>query len=120
MTQDVPPPSLARLAGLAFGTSKSMQRVHVVWMTNFQSLGKAALGIVAVIIAAYLAVIVISNLLPTYAGGVSSISENVSTAEWGDPTADSLGPVFAMVISLGGMFALVGLALAAFHLKKSG
>jgi hypothetical protein len=89
-------------------------------MTNFQALGKAALGIVAVIIAAYLAVIVISNLLPTYSSGVSSISENVSTADWGDDTANSLGPVFAMVISLGGMFALVGLALAAFALKGKG
>ena len=86
--------------------------------TGFKQIGTMALGVAAVIIGAVVALTLISQLFPTYAGAVASISENVSTAEWGDATANSLGPVFALVVSLGGLFAIIGLVFLGYQLRK--
>lgn len=85
--------------------------------SNLKNIGGYALAIVGVILAAYVGVQVISSLLPTYASGISSISENFTTADWGDATANSLGPVLALVISLVGMFGLAGVVFYAVSLR---
>lgn len=86
-------------------------------MANLRNVGTYALAIVGIILGAYVGIQVVASLLPTWAGGVASISENFSTAEWGDATANSLGPVMALVISLVGMFALAGLVFVAIQLR---
>jgi hypothetical protein len=84
---------------------------------NLSSIGGFALTIAAVIVGAVVALILISTLFPTYSGAVKNLSSNVTTADWGNTTANALGPVFGLLISLGGLFAIVGLAFLAYKLK---
>jgi len=78
--------------------------------------GAFALSIAAVIIAAVVALIILSTLFPTYGGAVKNLSNNVTTQDWGNSTANSLGPIFGLLIALGGLFAIVGLAFVAYQL----
>jgi hypothetical protein len=87
---------------------------------SFAGIGALALTVAAVIVGAVVALILISTLFPTYAGAVKNLSQNVTTADFGNTTANSLGPVFGLLISLGGLFAIVGLAFVAYHLKPHG
>lgn len=83
-------------------------------------IGTMALGIAGTIVGAVVALSLVAALFPTYASSVGSISENVTDADWGDPTANTLGPVFAMLVSLGGLFAIIGLVFVGYKLRKSG
>lgn len=87
---------------------------------NLSNIGTMAMGVAAVIIAAVVALILVSNLFSTYSGAVGNLSENVTAADWGDATANGISPVFGMLISLGGLFAIVALVFAAFKLRKGG
>lgn len=87
---------------------------------NLANIGAFALSIAAIIIGAVVALILLSTLFPTYSGSVKNLSSNVTTADWGNPTANALGPVFGLLIALGGLFAIVGLAFAAYKLKQVG
>ena len=85
---------------------------------SFGHLGTIALTVVIVILGAYIAITVIASLLPTFASAVKNISGNFSTADWGNDTANSLGPIFGLIISLLGMFAIVGLVLYAMSFRS--
>lgn len=85
--------------------------------SGLQNVGKMGIGIAGVIVAAVVALILLSTLAPTFFSSVKNLSTNFSTADTGNATANSLGSVFSLLISLGGIFALVGLAFAAYHLK---
>lgn len=85
---------------------------------NLSSIGAAAIGVAAVIVGAVVALILMANLSDDYAGAVKNISDNVSTADWGDTTANGIAPTFGMLLSLGGLFALVGLAFVAYRISK--
>jgi hypothetical protein len=87
---------------------------------NVSSIGTLALGIVVIIVGAVVGLIVLSTLFPTYSGAVANLSENVTTADWGNETANALGPVFGLLIALGGLFAIIGLAFLAYKLKRGG
>lgn len=87
---------------------------------SLQSIGTKALGIAAIVLGVVVGVVILSNLFPTYSGAVGNLSTAVSDADWGDATANSLGPVFALLVSLGGMFAIIGLAFAVYSNKKGG
>jgi len=45
------------------------------------------------------------------------MNANVTYTDWGSATSNSLGPVFGVLVALGGMFALVGLAFAAAYMR---
>lgn len=86
--------------------------------TSLAGIGAIALSIVAVIISAVVGLVILSKLFPTYSGAAANLSTNMSSADWGDPTANSLGPVFAMVVSLGALFAVVGLVFGIYAVVK--
>lgn len=85
---------------------------------NLGAIGAVALSVAAVIVGAVVSLILLSNLFPAYSGAVGNLSENMTTADWGDPTANSIAPTFGMLIALGGLFAIVGLAFVAYKLRK--
>lgn len=82
------------------------------------SIGTTAIGVAAVIVGAVVSLIILANLFPSYSGAVGNLSTNMSTADWGDDTANSLSPTFAMLISLGGLFAILALGFAAYKLSR--
>lgn len=78
-----------------------------------------ALTVAAIIIGAVVAIIILATLFPTYSGAVGNLSTNFTNANWGNSTANSLSPVFGLLIALLGMFAIIGLAFLAFQFKGS-
>lgn len=76
-----------------------------------------AVLVAVVIVGAVVALQVLSNLFPTYAGAVANLSTNMSTANWGNTTANSLGPIFGLLISLAGIFAVLGLVFIAVEVR---
>lgn len=105
------PKHSARFAGLR------ERRFQTNDEADLSNIGGVAMAVAAIIIAAVVTLTLLSNLFPTYSASVASISENVSTADWGDETANGIGPVFAMLVSLGGLFAIVGLVFLAYKLR---
>jgi hypothetical protein len=96
-----------------------MRRMSRNDAANLGAIGAVALGVASVIIGAVVSLILLSALFPSYSGAVGNLSENVSAADWGDDTANSISPVFGMLIALGGLFAIVGLAFVAYKLVKN-
>lgn len=54
---------------------------------------------------------IMAALLPTYAPAVNNLSTNFTTQNWGNATANSLGPIFGLITSLGGEFAFIGVGI---------
>jgi hypothetical protein len=79
---------------------------------------KVAFTVVGLILGAIVSLIILAALFPSYSGAVGNLSENLSTSDWGDATANSIAPVFGLLVSLGGLFAVAGLAFAAYQLTK--
>lgn len=77
----------------------------------------AGLAIVGVVIGAVVVMAIIAALLPTFLGSLADTNAafNDPNATTGDATADSLLPIFPILIGLGGLIAIVGLVLAAVH-----
>lgn len=98
---------------------KANQKFRQNDQANISNIGGFALGIVGLILAAYVGVQVVASLLPTYAGGINSITENLSDADWGDDTANSLGPVLGLVAALVGMFGIAGLIFTVVKFRSS-
>lgn len=86
--------------------------------TSFSKIGTYALGVASVIIAAVVGLVILATLFPTYGDSVNNLTENVTNQDWGNPTANALGPVLGMVVALGGLFAIIGLVFAAYKLSK--
>lgn len=86
---------------------------------GFSGLG-GALGIVGVIVGAIVAVLIVAALFPQFMSALSGINGNLNdpNTTTGDATADSLIPVFSLVIGLAGLFGIVGIILAAVHFGK--
>lgn len=84
---------------------------------NFGQIGQNALVVVGIVIGAVVLIILIATLFPTYSGAVKNLTSNVTNADFGNGTTNALLPVFALVISLGGLFAIVGLIFLAYHFK---
>jgi predicted membrane-bound spermidine synthase len=78
-----------------------------------------ALAIVGVIIGAQIGMRLLSTMAPGFISDGANLSENISTADYGDPLANSLAPNFGLLISLAILFALVGLAFAVVFIYKS-
>lgn len=85
---------------------------------SFQDVSTKALTVAGVIIGAVVAIVLIATLYPTYGGAVANLTENVTATDLGDSTANSLRPIFALIISLAGLFAIVGLVFLGMKLKK--
>lgn len=82
-------------------------------LDNPKAVMLGALTIAFLIIGGVVALKILASVTPTYAESAASISENVSTADWGDDTANDIAPTFGMVLSLSALFGLVALAIGA-------
>jgi hypothetical protein len=84
--------------------------------SGFINLGSVS-GVMTTVILGIVILLVLAALAPTY---ISSVGDLVSALEDGstnNTTADSLLPVFGLIIALGGVFALVGYAFLAYRRK---
>lgn len=81
-------------------------------------LGKGALVLVAVIIGAVVVIQIVAALFPTFFNSVAAINENLTTTSTGDDTADSLLPIFRILVGLGALFGIIGIVLAAIAIKN--
>lgn len=80
----------------------------------------ALLSIVTVIIGAVVGISLIAALAPTYMtalGDFVGVFNDANTTT-GDATADTLLPVFALLMAFAGLFALVGIGIVAVRLRK--
>lgn len=78
------------------------------------------LTIIGTIIGAVVAIAIVAALFPTYMGSLSDLGTafNDPNTTTGDATADTLLPVFALLVAFGGLFAIVGIVLLAVKLHK--
>lgn len=105
------------LVSTMFADKKNLKNNDSAALSN---IGVMALTVVGVIIGAVVSLLILAELMPTYSGAVANISDNFTSADWGDQTANSISPIFGLVVSLGGLFAIVGLAFVAFRLSRRG
>lgn len=80
----------------------------------------AALTIAGIIIGAVVGVQVIAALAGTWFTAIGDLSNTFDTADVNDTTANSLLPIFRLLVALGGVFAIVGAALLAVNLTRRG
>lgn len=78
------------------------------------------LKVVAVVISAVIVVTILAALVSTYASSVKKINANLTSADFGDTTANSIADIFPLVLGIIAVVALVGLALAAFSKFSKG
>lgn len=78
------------------------------------------LAIIGTIIGAVVAIAIVAALFPTYLGSIADItgSFNDPNTTTGDATADTLLPVFGLLVAFGGLFAIVGLVMLGIQLRK--
>lgn len=78
------------------------------------------LAVIGTIIGAVVAIAIVAALFPTYMGSLASLGDtfNDPNTTTGDATADTLLPVFGLLIAFGGLFAIVGIVLLAIKLKN--
>lgn len=78
-----------------------------------------ALTVAGIIVGAVVGLAVLSALAPLWFDSASDLSENFSTADVGDDTANSIAnDIFPLIIGLTAVFAIAGLAFAAMKLRK--
>lgn len=84
----------------------------------------AILTLAAGAIVAIITVIIVLNVLstgtPQIASATNNITENVSTADWGDSTANAVAPSLGTIIAIGALFMVVVLAVGAFFVGRRG
>lgn len=85
---------------------------------NITAVGVIALSIVAVILGAVVGMQVLASLYPTFGGAAGNLSENITTVDLNDPTANSLRPTIAMVVSIAAVLGILGIAVGIFALLK--
>lgn len=81
----------------------------------------SALTIAGVILGAVVSLNVLAALAPTWFTSTRSLTQNFTTADVGDATANNIAnTVFPLIIALIGVFAIAGLAFLVMKLRKSG
>lgn len=106
------------------GTKNVMRRLsekrhdNDVAAASLANIGAGALVVVAAIIGAVVGMKVLAQLFPTYSSSAGALAENFSTADWGDDTANSISPTMGMVVALGALFSVLGLAFIVYKLRS--
>lgn len=111
----MPPALLARFMAKA---NQSQERKFSENDGGFINLGSVT-GILTVVILGILVLLVLAALAPTYITAVADLVFALESGTTNNTTADSLLPVFGLLIALGGVFALVGYAFLAYRRRKS-
>ena len=79
----------------------------------------SALTVAGIVVVAAVTILVLAALAPTFFDATGDLSENFSTADVGDTTANNIANnVFPLIIALSGVFAIAGLAFLAFRLRR--
>lgn len=76
------------------------------------------LAIVGVVIAAVLGLTILSALLPTLFDSTASITQNITTGDVGNTTANSLLAVFGLIVPLVIIVGIIGLVFLVAKFKK--
>ena len=78
------------------------------------------LTVIGVIIGAVVAIAIVAALFPTYMTSLASLGDtfNDPNTTTGDATADTLLPIFGLLVAFAGLFAIVGIVLLSVKLKK--
>lgn len=98
--------------------NQSQERKFNENTSGFINLGSVT-GILTVVILGILVLLVLAALAPTYLTAVADLVDALESGTTNNTTADSLLPVFGLLIALGGVFALVGYAFLAYRRRNS-
>lgn len=85
---------------------------------GFINLGTVT-GILTVVIVGIVVLLILAALAPTYITAVADLVNALESGTTNNTTADTLLPVFGLLIALGGVFALVGYAFLAYKRRSS-
>lgn len=77
------------------------------------------LAVIGVVLAAVIGLLVLSALLPTLFSATASITENVTTGDVGNATANSLLSVFGLVVPLVIIVGIIGLVILVARFKSN-
>lgn len=76
-------------------------------------------GILTVVIVGIVILLILAALAPTYLTAIADLVAALEGGTTNNTTADSLLPVFGLLIALGGVFALVGFAFLAYRRRSA-
>src|SRR5688500_1056872 len=76
-------------------------------------------GILTVVIVGIVILLILAALAPTYLTAVADLVNALESGTTNNTTADSLLPVFGLLIALGGVFALVAYAFLAYRRRSA-
>ena len=85
---------------------------------GFINLGSVT-GILTTVILGIVILLIIANLAGTFITAVADLVQALESGTTNNTTADTLLPVFGLLIALGGVFALVGYAFLAYRRRSS-
>ena len=86
--------------------------------SGFINLGSVT-GILSVVILGIVILLILAALAPTYITAIADLVQAMESGTTNNTTADSLLPVFGLLVALGGVFALVGYAFLAYRRRSS-
>ena len=86
--------------------------------SGFINLGSVT-GILSVVILGIVILLILAALAPTYLTAVADLVGAMEAGTTNNTAADSLLPVFGLLVALGGVFALVGYAFLAYRRRSS-
>jgi len=86
--------------------------------SGFINLGSVT-GILTVVIIGIVILLILAALAPTYITAIGDLVQAMQSGTTNNTTADSLLPVFGLLVALGGVFALVGYAFLAYRRRSS-
>lgn len=70
--------------------------------------------VVSVIIGAVVILTLLAAVIRPFAGSLNNISDNITTQDFGNATANSIADVFPIVIGIAGLLVFVGYVLKSF------
>lgn len=76
-------------------------------------------GILTVVVVGIVVLLILAALAPTFITAVADLVFALESGSTNNTTADTLLPVFGLLIALGGVFAIVGYAFLAYRRRKA-
>lgn len=98
--------------------NKALQRKFESNESGFINLGSIT-GILTVVIVGIVILLILAALAPTYLTAVADLVNALESGTTNNTAADSLLPVFGLLVALGGVFALVAFAFLAYRRRNA-
>jgi hypothetical protein len=86
--------------------------------SGFVNMGSIT-GILTVVIVGIVILLILAALAPTYLTAVADLVQALESGTTNNTTADSLLPVFGLLVALGGVFAIVAFAFLAYKRRSA-